>query len=196
MHTHVQASSYGDEGEYLYDNAQDENSSSVSHEESAGRKGRIRRVGKRIFVVSAVALSVFGSRYAQLVSASMLAIGLALKLSKGIKLRKSGKHRGDEEQITAHRNSAIRWLNATLSNLDRIDYAIKREKQMEEERRVEERVALGKEWAKRSLQENDELQRKADAARREEARARKWADDVIQQDLKRQKDIDIERFGN
>ena len=127
----------------------------------------------------------------------MIAIGLALKLSNNIKLRGSGKHQDGEEKISqTNRNSAIRWLNATLSNLDRIDYAIKREKQLEAERREEERVARGQEWAKQALQQNDELQRKADEARREEARARKWADGVIQQDLKRQKDIDIEMFGN
>jgi len=125
----------------------------------------------------------------------MLAIGIALKLSKGIKLRESGKD--DEEQISpANRNSAIRWLNATLSNLDRIDYAIQREKQMEVERRKEERVARGKEWASAALQTNDELQRKADEARREEASARKWADGVIQQDMQRERNSDIERFGH
>ena len=197
IHTYVQASSYGDEGEYFDDNAEDDNSSSVSlhGEESAGRKGRLRRLGKRIAVVSGIGLSIFGNRYARLASASMLAIGVALKLSKGIKLRESGKD--DEEQISpANRNSAIRWLNATLSNLDRIDYAIQREKQMEAERRKEERMARGKEWASAALQTNDELQRKADEARREEASARKWADEVIQQDMQRQRDSDIERFGN
>ena len=197
MHTHVQASSYGDKGEYFDNNARDDNSSSVSlhDEESAGRKGRLRRLGKRIAVVSGIGLSVFGNRHARLASASMLAIGIALKLSKGIKLRESG--RDDEEQISpANRNSAIRWLNATLSNLDRIDYAIQREKQMEAERRKEERVARGKEWASAALQTNDELQRKADEARREEASARKWANGVIQQDMQRQRDSDIERFGH
>ena len=199
IHTHVRASSYGDEGEYFDDSAEDDtsNSSSVSlhDEKSAGRKGRLRRLGKRIAVVSGIGLSVFGNRYARLASASMLAIGIALKLSKGIKLRESGKD--DEEQISpANRNSAIRWLNATLSNLDRIDYAIQREKQMEAERRKEERVARGKEWASAALQTNDELQRKADEARREEASARKWADGVIQEDMQRQRYSDIERSGH
>ena len=197
IHTRVQASSYGDEGKYFDDNAEDDNSSSVSlhDEESAGRKGRLLRLGKRIAVASGIGLSVFGNRHAQLASASTLAIGIALKLSKGIKLRESGKD--DEEQISpANRNSAIRWLNATLSNLDRIDYAIQREKQMEAERREEERVARGKEWASAALHKNDELQRKADEARREEASARKWANGVIQQDMQRQRDSDIERFGH
>jgi len=201
IHTHVQASSYGDEGEYLYGDVQDENSIFVSphDEESVGRKGRLRRIGKRIAVISAVGLSVFGSRYARFASASFLAVAFALKLSKGMKPRQSDKDREGKEQTTstpAKRDTANGWLEATMSNLDRMGYAVEEEKRMEIERREEERIARGKEWAKQSLQTTEELCRKAEEARREEERARKWADAMIQKDIKRQKESDIERFGN
>ena len=82
-----------------------------------------------------------------------------------------------------------------MGNLDRIDEEVAEERRLEMERREAERIERGKEWAKQSLKTTDELKRRADEARREDARARKWADDMIQQDMERQRNADMERFG-
>ena len=156
----------------------------------------MRRVGKRIALVSATGLSILGQGYVQSIAGSLLAIAAGFKVSTSIaRKRPSGLGEDKVQPKSNKRDAARRWLKSTMGNLERIDEEIAEERRLEMERQEVERIERGKEWARQSLQTTDELKRRADEARQEERRARKWADDMIQQDVERQRNADMERFG-
>ena len=194
------ASSWGDEGEFACnDFSSDETvgDTSVDIAKPPGGHGRVRRVGKRIALVSAAGLSILGQGYAQSIAGSLLAIAAGFKASNLMaQNQQTNSSKVDEEQPkSSKRDAARRWLTATMGNLERIDEEIAEERRLEKERQEAQRIERGKEWARQSLQTTNELKRRADEARREERRARKWADDMIQQDMERQRKTDMERFG-
>ena len=195
----LDASSWGDEGEHLCeevisgDTAEDADADVAN---PSNERGRLRRVGKRIALVSAVGLSILGEGYVQSVAGSALAIAAALKASKSMARKRPSESSKDEERLRPNKSDAAkRWLLATMGNLERIDEEVAEERRFEMKQREAERIERGREWARQSLQTTDELKRKADEARREEAAARRWADDMIQQDMQRQRNADMERFG-
>ena len=196
--TKLDASSWGDEGEYFCDDTScGDTAGGVDADSTESRSGRMKRVGKRIALLSAVGLSILGEGYIQSIAGSALAITAGFKLSKLFVARKESND-VDEDKAQPRRNKgndAKRWLKATMGNLDRIDKEVGEAKRLDMERKEAERIARGKEWARQSLQTTDELKRRADEARREEARALKWANDMIQQDMQRQRNADIARFG-
>lgn len=198
----LHASSLGDEGEFLCDDVGSDDASvnfGADIAKPPNESGRLKRVGKRIAIVSAVGLSILGEGYVQSIAGSFLAIAAALKVSRSmVRKQPTNEASEDEEHQRVRSNksdAAKRWLKATMGNLDRIDEEVAEERRLEMERREAERIERGKEWAKQSLKTTDELKRRADEARREDARARKWADDMIQQDMERQRNADMERFG-
>ena len=80
----LDASSWGDEGEFLCDDVSSDdtvNDTNVNTAKPPGGRGRMRRVGKRIALVSAVGLSVLGQGHLQSIAGSLLAIAAGFKVS-------------------------------------------------------------------------------------------------------------------
>lgn len=195
------ASSWGDEGELAcndFSSVETVGDTNAHIEKPACGRGRMGRVEKRIALVSAVVgLSILGKGYVQSIAGSLLAIAAGFKVSNLMaRKRPSGLGEDKVQPKSNKRDAARRWLTATMGNLERIDEEIAEKRRLETKRREAERIERGKAWARQSLQTTDELKRRADEARREERRARKWADDMIQQDMERQRSADMERFGS
>lgn len=212
----LSASSWGDEGEYFeYDDepvARDNRAGGGNDEREKllhAIRGAIGRILARSYPIlkvavslSAIALSIFRQGLIQKASASLLAVLLALGLSKRIPPSRKRKNLDASMLITKNnksaktKESARTWLNATLGNIERIDEEVAEEKRKKEERRQAERLEQGRRWARASLATTDELKRQADEARKEEARTREWTDATLKRDMERQRAADRARWGD
>ena len=82
--------------------------------------GRMRRVGKRIALVSAVGLSLLGQGYAQSIAGSLLAIAAGFKVSNLMARKRPSDLGEDKVQPKSNkRDAAGRWLSATMGKLER-----------------------------------------------------------------------------